>query len=39
MLIINDYDKLDDLILNTYFFTEITINDDKIHKIIIINQL
>ena len=37
MLIINDYDyyaKLDDLILNTKKFTEITIRDGKIHPII-----
>ena len=37
VLIINDYDyyaKLDDLILNTKKFTEITISDSKIHPII-----
>ena len=36
-LIFNDYDNytnLDDLILNTKQFTEITIRDDKIHPII-----
>ena len=35
MLIINDYyAKYYDLILNTNFFTEITISDSKIHTII-----